>query len=1030
MEGPKIPGPSIWLDSVRISESRTLDFLGHLNDRFRWLDEFTEECKRKLGVDSTKEPTFAPKTPGKKKKKGTAARKSSPVTLNATKTRGSRRTKNDASILETNPVPKPRASKRTRQIASSASSQSSESSEEKDEPTVKKSPDVIEASANISETHAEEILTEVVNSTVIVSNDIADKTFEVNEVNPVEVAEENVFIEADVVNKPNAVDAVRSLLASAENSFSPIAAPRRSFRNLEQEASENETIKKTPKKSLIDEPNSKPSSVSSEDSAADETLTHEIPKKSKSHSRSRGSQSSTSSVAKSSCSEAEVEEAVTEEMAVIDAPATADDDTKASSEVAEVLETVKSAEKTVIVTKEVEEVDSDNTAANVRRSTRSKVQNDQVEEPRSSTKTKDPVVEPEPEQEESRRLTRTKAAEEADVEAGEPRRSTRTKVVNKDDATKEKRVTRTKANDVEATSGSEDDQTAKRVTRSKATKPKQQEETRSTRTFSKTASSASLTKSAASPRVRELAARALSPSKTMTPPRSQVNVGYTGSPIRDRVKVFENAMKESAGLKSSDEDTDHVPAPKTPSAKYFTPKRKSSIANSLRKVSAARKMTVTQVVEEQDVNVVSPPRKGPVIRKSPGNKAKANLNNSRAPAGKVVKPGKKVAPSPVTGPKSGGHTGSNSTNKSKSRMDIIERAGRTTPLNNGRTTPNGNGPVNLRTGLSSFLPQKPKGPTLEEMQEKKEEERKQKEQRELEARQRREEQLKSKAEEAKRVREERIRKVKEAREAQENQKENQMAKKIEENEKREKLAVLRKKQEMHKEAEKKRKEAERKEAEERQQKEEEERMLKVEAEKKAEKQRQEEEKMKERMRQEKIKKEEERKKLEEKRQANIAEKERIAREQEELRKLKEREAARPQPDLDSTYNKPGDATFNKTLDRTNNPSSYDITPARHELPTPPPQTEDNYGVADLRSDSDTDDEDNPKKQVPKWAEGTQLRTALLKQCYMGPDVDKIFYPIEDPDLSVMFNQQKKRYFKRTSSACWDSAPQSFNFKRV
>ena len=66
------------------------------------------------------------------------------------------------------------------------------------------------------------------------------------------------------------------------------------------------------------------------------------------------------------------------------------------------------------------------------------------------------------------------------------------------------------------------------------------------------------------------------------------------------------------------------------------------------------------------------------------------------------------------------------------------------------------------------------------------------------------------------------------------------------------------------------------------------------------------------------------------------------------------------------------------------------------------------GLDDLRSDSETDDEDNPKKQVPKWAEGTQLRTALLKQCYMGPDVDNIFYSIEDPDLSVMFNQQKKR----------------------
>ena len=64
---------------------------------------------------------------------------------------------------------------------------------------------------------------------------------------------------------------------------------------------------------------------------------------------------------------------------------------------------------------------------------------------------------------------------------------------------------------------------------------------------------------------------------------------------------------------------------------------------------------------------------------------------------------------------------------------------------------------------------------------------------------------------------------------------------------------------------------------------------------------------------------------------------------------------------------------------------------------------------DLRSDSETDDEDNPKKQVPKWAEGTQLRTALLKQCYMGPDVDNIFFRIEDPDLSLMFNQQKKRF---------------------
>ena len=67
------------------------------------------------------------------------------------------------------------------------------------------------------------------------------------------------------------------------------------------------------------------------------------------------------------------------------------------------------------------------------------------------------------------------------------------------------------------------------------------------------------------------------------------------------------------------------------------------------------------------------------------------------------------------------------------------------------------------------------------------------------------------------------------------------------------------------------------------------------------------------------------------------------------------------------------------------------------------------GLEDLNSGTDTDDEDNPKKKVPKWAEGTALRTALLKQCYMGPDVDKIFFTIQDPDLSVLFGQQHKRW---------------------
>jgi len=128
-------------------------------------------------------------------------------------------------------------------------------------------------------------------------------------------------------------------------------------------------------------------------------------------------------------------------------------------------------------------------------------------------------------------------------------------------------------------------------------------------------------------------------------------------------------------------------------------------------------------------------------------------------------------------------------------------------------------------------------------------------------------------------------------------------------------------------------------------------------------------------------------------------------------------------DLDSTYSKPGDTTVNNEV--TQGVSSYDMTPARHELPPEPSQDEENYGLDDLRSDEDTDDEDCPRKEVPKWAEGTQLRTALLKQCYMGPDVDMIFANVEMPDLSTMFAHQRKRFFKRTSSAVWDTPPESF-----
>ena len=94
------------------------------------------------------------------------------------------------------------------------------------------------------------------------------------------------------------------------------------------------------------------------------------------------------------------------------------------------------------------------------------------------------------------------------------------------------------------------------------------------------------------------------------------------------------------------------------------------------------------------------------------------------------------------------------------------------------------------------------------------------------------------------------------------------------------------------------------------------------------------------------------------------------------------------------------------------------------LKPPPP------GLEDLNSGEDTDDEENPRKQIPVWAEGALLRTSLLKQTYMCPDLDQIFAVTDAPDLENIFAVKKKRFQKRTSSATWDAAPASFMHKRL
>ena len=81
-----------------------------------------------------------------------------------------------------------------------------------------------------------------------------------------------------------------------------------------------------------------------------------------------------------------------------------------------------------------------------------------------------------------------------------------------------------------------------------------------------------------------------------------------------------------------------------------------------------------------------------------------------------------------------------------------------------------------------------------------------------------------------------------------------------------------------------------------------------------------------------------------------------------------------------------------------------MTPSKEELPPQPLRDEDNYDISNIRSDEDTDDEDHPRKVVPRWASGIEFRTLLLRQAFLPPDLDAIFSEVgpigKIPFLSV------------------------------
>ncbi|NXH23191.1 INCE protein, partial [Bucco capensis] len=146
-------------------------------------------------------------------------------------------------------------------------------------------------------------------------------------------------------------------------------------------------------------------------------------------------------------------------------------------------------------------------------------------------------------------------------------------------------------------------------------------------------------------------------------------------------------------------------------------------------------------------------------------------------------------------------------------------------------------------------------------------------------------------------------------------------------------------------------------------------------------------------------------------------------EEKEEQKLSEMERQEQEQKQLSEEQKAKDRAQREQLENTENSptcNSYQMTPQAQRA-KPPPMNPDNYGL-DLNSDDSTDDESQPRKPIPAWATGDQLSQAVIRQYYNPPNMDMIFGAIASPKLEDIFYKSKPRYFKRTSSAVWNSPP--------
>jgi hypothetical protein len=92
------------------------------------------------------------------------------------------------------------------------------------------------------------------------------------------------------------------------------------------------------------------------------------------------------------------------------------------------------------------------------------------------------------------------------------------------------------------------------------------------------------------------------------------------------------------------------------------------------------------------------------------------------------------------------------------------------------------------------------------------------------------------------------------------------------------------------------------------------------------------------------------------------------------------------------------------------------------------QTQENkedYGINDLCSENETDDEEKPKKPIPDWAsERNVLRTVKHQTTNKMINFTKLFKSCSQSNvvLEEIFKVKKTKFSQRSSSADWQSPP--------